>query len=344
MEAAVGLLLLWLRLSHGAESRCDGRRDGAVCHGTLGGTLFLRLMDDASKISGYEWKNETKKIMSGKRSNIAINLLRERSRFSPESGMFQINNLTRIDSSRYTLMIFNERNQMSEKRSLNLSVQAPVTSVQLTVECLSLGSKRLSCSSGRGDDPRYGWTLDGRALTGDQLLNGTGRTDSVTLKVDVLGQLVCRVHNHVSNASRSVELTTCGFTFINCTSSNGTEISEWVRRASDALCAAPTTASTTSGVIVSGLAGVLAALVVLTVVVVAVTHAQKKNPSGKTKEEEDDEELTYADVRSIPLRARPAPPRSDAGVEYGQVRFSGRPRQTGASGDDCVYSEVKCAR
>lgn len=58
-------------------------------------------------------------------------------------------------------------------------------------------------------------------------------------------------------------------------------------------------------------------------------------------EEDDEQELTYADVRVVKRQVRREPQKEEAGVEYGEVRFSGRPRQSAQpAGDDCVYSMV----
>lgn len=58
-------------------------------------------------------------------------------------------------------------------------------------------------------------------------------------------------------------------------------------------------------------------------------------------EEDDEQELTYADVRVVKRQVRREPQKEEAGVEYGEVKFSGRPRRSAQpAGDDCVYSMV----
>ena len=59
-------------------------------------------------------------------------------------------------------------------------------------------------------------------------------------------------------------------------------------------------------------------------------------------EEDDEQELTYADVRVVQRQVRREQQKAEAGVEYGEVRFSGQPRQSAPpAGDDCVYSMVR---
>ncbi|KAK2904100.1 hypothetical protein Q8A73_010757 [Channa argus] len=84
---------------------------------------------------------------------------------------------------------------------------APVSSVLLVSECLSQGEMRVSCSSEGGDSTQYSWTLDGHTLTDAELLSGNNETNSITLKQQVSGNLVCSVRNHV--------ISDCGFIFIN---------------------------------------------------------------------------------------------------------------------------------
>ncbi|XP_029973519.1 uncharacterized protein LOC115407283 isoform X1 [Salarias fasciatus] len=377
MEAVLGLLVMSLLVSQG-ETLCDGRKNRTLCYGALGGTVVLQLMDNASEIPRYEWKNETTVILKGTNSSVITNHIEERSLFTLSNGTLMINNLNRKDSGIYTLKLFDKDLRISEERTLNLSIQAPVTSVQLTPECLFEGEKRISCSAGGGDSPQFSWTLDGRRLTEEELVSGADETNSVTLKLNVSGQLVCWVHNNVSNASGTMELDTCGYIFINCSLSNGTQISQWVYEANNTLCLQTTTVPpTTSGGketstgsvkpsnnvtscnatephrndehwfirdYLSILAGVLATLVILIVVALLIIYFLKKKQHNKTKEEDDGHELTYADVRIVQQQRRPVGHRPEPEVEYGQVKFSERPRQPGARTDDCVYSEVRKAR
>ncbi|XP_019109284.2 uncharacterized protein LOC104927053 isoform X3 [Larimichthys crocea] len=228
----------------GVETYCDGRQDGAQCYGALGETVVLQLMDSASEISRYQlFKNKTA-IISGRKNKIVINLVADRSSFTPSNGTFRINNLSRTDGGEYTLTIFDSDGLMSEQRTLQLTFQAPVSSVLLVSECLSQGEMRVSCSSEGGDSPQYSWTLDGHTLTDTQLLSGNNETNNITLKQDVSGQLTCSVKNHVSTVSETKTISTCGFIFIDCTCNNGMHISQWVFEANNTL--KPTTTSITA--------------------------------------------------------------------------------------------------
>ncbi|XP_049898211.1 pregnancy-specific glycoprotein 22 isoform X3 [Epinephelus moara] len=364
----------------GVETSCDGRQDGAQCYGALGGTVVLRLMDSASEKSIYRWSNKTTTILNGRKNQIMSNRIENRSSFTPSDGTFRVSKLSRSDEGEYTLEIYDSNGRRSEQRTLQLTIQAPVSSVLLVSECLSQGEMRVSCSSEGGDSPQYSWTLDGHTLTDAELLSGNTETTNITLKQHVSGELVCSVRNNVSSVSKEMKIINCGFIFINCILPNATHISQWVFAANNTLCIEPTTAPTTttktstvgketvsilnpSTNITSSnetvtppsndgpwynnlpvMAGVLSALVLLLLIGVAVICSQRKKKNSKPKEE-DDQELTYADVRIVQRQGMQMQQRQETQVEYGEVKFSERPRQpVEPAGDDCMYAKVRKAR
>ncbi|XP_037635491.1 uncharacterized protein LOC119493991 [Sebastes umbrosus] len=221
--------------SAGVETYCDGRQDGAQCYGALGGTEVIQLMDSASEIPRYRWLKKNTAILDGRKNSILSNLTGTRFSFTPSDGTFRINKLNRTDGGEYKLETFDSEGRRSEYRTLQLTIQAPVSSVLLVTECLSQGEMKVSCYSKGGDSLQYSWTLDGRTLTDAELLSGNPETNSITLKQHVSGLLVCSVRNNVSRMS------TCGYIYINCTSPNGTHISQWVMAANNTLCIEPTT-------------------------------------------------------------------------------------------------------
>ncbi|XP_067455220.1 T-cell surface antigen CD2-like isoform X1 [Thunnus thynnus] len=341
MEAVVGLLVMLLGVSHGVETYCDGRQNRTQCYGALGGTVVLQLMDNASEIFKYQWqKIKTTIILQGRKDKIVSNEMKDRSVFTPSNGTFRINNLSRTDGAEYTLQIFDSNGRESGQWTLQLSIQAPVSSVLLDSECLSQGEMRVSCSSEGADSPQYSWTLDGHTLTDAQLLSGNNETNNITLKQDVSGRLVCSVRNHISSVSKEEKISTCGFIFINCTLPDGTNISQWVFSANNTLCIDPTTTPTmiTDTTV---LAGVLSALVILLMVGVAVVCSHRKKQNTKPKEE-DDQELTYADVNIVQRPGRQMHQKAEMEVEYDQVKFSGRPQQTTEM--EVEYGQVKFSR
>ncbi|XP_034740391.1 uncharacterized protein LOC117952313 isoform X2 [Etheostoma cragini] len=132
MEAVIGLLVMILGVSHGVETYCDGRQDGAQCYGALGGTVVLQLMDNASEIFRYTWsikptnkttKTNTTTILHGRKNVTVSNLIANRSIFTPSNGTFRINNLNWTDGGEYELLTFDSDGKESEQRTLQLTIQ-----------------------------------------------------------------------------------------------------------------------------------------------------------------------------------------------------------------------------
>ncbi|XP_041654101.1 uncharacterized protein LOC121516759 isoform X1 [Cheilinus undulatus] len=373
MGAVLGLLLLLLGVSHGVKTHCDGRQNGAVCFGPLGGTVVFRLMDDASKIFRYAWKKGETNILQGREEKVITNQITNRSSFTPSNGTFRINDLSRNDDGEYTLeLFFDSSGSNKAKQTLQLNIQVPVSSVRLTSECLSEGEKRVSCSSQEGDSPRYSWTLNGRTLSNSQLLSGNSESQTITLKQDQSGRLACTVRNQVTSVTKEEQISTCGFQFFDCTLLNGTYITKWLLPTNETQCIQSTTLSggketvTITPSIISipfnntsssrdnpwyitnlpTVLGVLCALLILLVVGVAVICAQKKK-KNKAEDDNEDQDLTYADVKIVQQRreGRPMQQMAEPEVEYGQVKFSQRPRQTvEPPREESVYAMVRKGR
>lgn len=87
------------------------------------------------------------------------------------------------------------------------SPTAPVSSPQLSSECLSHGEMRVSCSS-EGDGPQYSWTLDGQTLRDTEASPGD-ETNTITLKKGLSGDLTCTVRNHISSDTVSKRISHC---------------------------------------------------------------------------------------------------------------------------------------
>ncbi|XP_028315001.1 uncharacterized protein LOC114470848 isoform X12 [Gouania willdenowi] len=319
----------------GVENHCDGRQNNAQCYAALDGSIFIRLMDSAVENHTYNWNKDKSRLLVVNNKRVITNTLEKRADFTTQNGIYRINQLKSSDSGQYRLEVFVDGGKKEEERILNLSVQAPVSSVQLVPTCLSMGEKKVSCSS-KGDSLLYSWTLDGRPLTDSDLVPKGSNTNIIHLKLQTVGKLVCHVQNNVSKSSGEVTLTTCGYIFINCTLSNGTDILQWVLEATNTLCVDPTTAPMGTVPLI-GIS--LSALVFILLLALVVICVQKKKPN-KPKEPQDDQELTYAAVKVVQRPGTLEVHRSEAEVEYGEVKFSQQPRQIQVPPDDCVYARV----
>ncbi|XP_047209980.1 uncharacterized protein LOC124860590 isoform X1 [Girardinichthys multiradiatus] len=369
MKAVVGLLLMLLRGSRGIESSCDGRQDETQCYGALGGAVDLLLVDNVSVIPRFNWKKNSSTILRWRNNSIANNTKESRFLFFPSNGTVRISNLIRTDSGEYILELFDKDGKSTGWRTLQLFVQALVSSVQLVPECLSQGQMKVSCRS-EADSLQYNWTLDGHILTDSELFSRNTESNIIVLRQNISGRLVCSVRNQVSHSLNETIISGCGFIFINCIS-NGTQIAKWVYKENNTLCVEPTTVppavkhtsvgkntqSNTSPTspdsndqlwyikLLPVMAGVLAALVIVLVVGIAFICAHKKKKT--TKVEEDDQDVTYVDVRIVKKRERKVEV-NVADVEYGQVMFSKRPKsrldKPNPTMDDTVYAQVRKGR
>ncbi|XP_014887017.1 uncharacterized protein LOC106946868 isoform X1 [Poecilia latipinna] len=122
MAAAVGLWLLLLGVSQGLSAHCDARNNGTQCSGTLGETVFLRLIHNASGIKIDLLKGNV--ILLQWRKNITVaNEIKDRFDFIPDNGTFRLNDLKHNDSGEYKLTVFDSNGKSTENRTLHLSVQ-----------------------------------------------------------------------------------------------------------------------------------------------------------------------------------------------------------------------------
>ncbi|XP_038132873.1 uncharacterized protein LOC119777934 [Cyprinodon tularosa] len=224
--------------SVGAAASCDGRQDGAQFYGALGGSVELPLENDVSQLRRVDLTKNIS-VFRGLTNKPTESWKEGRILFYSNNGSFRINDLKMSDSGEYELRMFGKDGKDKGSRTMQLCVQAPVSSVQLVHQCLAQGQIKVSCLS-EGDSPQYSWTLDGKTLTDSELLSGNNQTNIIVLKPYISGRLFCSVRNQVSSSSNEINIPDCGFIFINCTI-NGTTIAKWVYQENNTLCVEPTT-------------------------------------------------------------------------------------------------------
>ncbi|XP_054890488.1 uncharacterized protein LOC129362784 [Poeciliopsis prolifica] len=190
------------------ETRCDAREERAQCFGALGGTVIIRLMNNASEISKHEGKNKTAIILRGEGHQFFQNDLPNRVFFLSSNDTMSLKNLSRSDSGEYSLEIFDSEGEKTVQ-TLQLLVQAPVSSVRLVSECLPQSEMKVSCICQRGDSPQYSWTLDGHTLTNSELVYVHNETNIIILRKNISGRLVCSARNQVSYAYEEKALLVC---------------------------------------------------------------------------------------------------------------------------------------
>ncbi|RXN25659.1 hepatocyte cell adhesion molecule-like protein [Labeo rohita] len=115
------------------------------------------------------------------------------------NGTLIINRVIRADSGNYTTFFY--RSDGTETSTdLQVNVEAPIGSVEVSIICSSSGVMRASCSS-EGDQLLYSWTLNG-----DSLMDGNS---SINLDVGTDGNITCSVKNHVSHGQTTINVKSC---------------------------------------------------------------------------------------------------------------------------------------
>ncbi|XP_041751308.1 uncharacterized protein LOC121580319 isoform X2 [Coregonus clupeaformis] len=377
MEAVLGLLVISAGVSHGLETSCDARQNRSQCYGALGGTVYLQLITNATGNDELIFSKGTivtkKEIFKMKNDKLVIRNrpIEDRVHFFTNNGTFRLNNTRRNDSGKYLIDTFYTNGTFIWTSGLQLFIEAPVSSPQLSSDCLSSGEMRVSCSS-EGDGPQYSWTLDGQTLRDTETSPGD-ETNTITLKKGLSGNLTCTIRNNVSSVAVSKIISHCpGLTYANCTLTNGTKISEWVNATGSILCVEPTTVVTeaptsktsTATEQLGMAAGSLAGVVLVLLMLLAVYCVQKKNKPSKTPVislttvKDDSQDVEYADVRILRKEMRQKEREAPVEVEYGQVKVAGGPQQPVEYGqitilegprmkvdtpeeEDCMYASVR---
>ncbi|XP_071254439.1 uncharacterized protein [Salvelinus alpinus] len=326
METVFGLLVILAGVSHGMESPCDARENGAQCYGALGGTVYLQLITNASGHQFRFWKDPTgaKTEILTMRGNISKTKgpIKGRSEFFINKGIVRIDNTVRNDSDKYCAETYNSNGiLLGTRRLLQLFIEAPVTKAKLSSKCLSHGEMRVSCSS-EGDSPQYSWTLDGHPLNNNDN-SFDEKTNAITLQKGLSGDLNCTIRNNISSVTVSRVILPCPE-------------------------------------IIGTVAGSLAGIVLVLVMVLVVYCVQKKKKPPKSSAKDDSQEVEYVDVRIQKKQKRPNEREALVELEYGQVNVAGGPQQTmeveygqfkilqgprwklnTSEEEDCVYARVQ---
>ncbi|XP_043984021.1 uncharacterized protein LOC122837615 isoform X2 [Gambusia affinis] len=335
-EAVAGLLVMLLFMSYASAevaTCCDGRQNGALCVGPLGGTVCVKLVDSVSESQIYQIKHTSSIILTIKKNDVILGPLQNKYLFIPSKGTFSISNLSLTDSGEYVLDVFDSDGKKKEYQTLNLSLEAPVTSLRLIAECLSEGQVKVSCLSEGGNNPQYSWTLNGNKPSGRELLSGNIESNTIVLRPNVAGRLVCSVRTKVSSLLKEKITSTCDF--VNCTS-NGIHISKWVFKENNTLCVEPSPETHSIMVLLPIMSGAIGALLIILVVSIGIFCVKRKKPNHK-------EENNYDQKRSNAGQGRRREELSkETQAEYGKVKKQPRLSvdMTYGNMDNSLYGNV----
>ncbi|RXN36979.1 hepatocyte cell adhesion molecule-like protein [Labeo rohita] len=198
------------------KSKCEGldrfcRFDQFdPCYAALGHKLNVLMLLDTSE---YDMKiqkrinyNKTTdpvcRVKYGRIKKNECDLYSNRSEVTVINGTLIINRVIRADSGNYTVTLYHSdgTETSTDLEDLEVNVEAPVGSVEVSIICSSSGVMRASCSS-EGDQLLYSWTLNG-----DSLMDGNG---SIDLNEGTDGNITCSVKNHVSHGQKTINVKPC---------------------------------------------------------------------------------------------------------------------------------------
>ncbi|XP_026137087.1 uncharacterized protein LOC113114378 [Carassius auratus] len=177
------------------------------CYTALGYKLNLSLVQDAIKydltikkrINYNTADGSVCRVKNGRMRTSQCDLYNNRTEVTVINGTVIINRVNRTDSGNYRLT-FSHSEGEETSRDLQVIVEAPIGSVEVSVICSSSGVMRVFCSSD-GDQLLYSWTLNG-----DPLMDGNS---SIDLDEGTDGDISCSVKNHVSHAQKTIRLKPC---------------------------------------------------------------------------------------------------------------------------------------
>ncbi|XP_073710512.1 uncharacterized protein [Misgurnus anguillicaudatus] len=193
-----GLMLVLLQTGSCVDQICRFNQK-ETCYAALEGKLSLQMIQYIN-ISKLELKKENIIICKIVKDNIIKpGLYCYRPYRLLSNGIVIINNVIRTDSGRYTLQLTNLQGK-DTFTELEVNVEAPIGSVNVSVECIS-GIIWAYCSS-EGDSLFFNWTLNGQP-------HAQGYMTTIYLDRETSGNLTCSVKNHFSHGEKSITINYC---------------------------------------------------------------------------------------------------------------------------------------
>ncbi|XP_051717015.1 uncharacterized protein LOC127494869 isoform X2 [Ctenopharyngodon idella] len=174
------------------------------CYAALGHKLNLQMVDASrynlkiKKIINNTQDDPVCRVKNGKIKESECDLFNNRPEVSVINGTLIINRVIRADSGTYRLYLEDSKGTETST-DLQVIVEAPIGSVEVSIICSSSGVMRASCSSD-GDPLLFSWTLNG-----DPLMDG----NIIVLDEGTDGNISCSVKNHVSHRQKTISVKHC---------------------------------------------------------------------------------------------------------------------------------------
>ncbi|XP_016426478.1 uncharacterized protein LOC107754516 [Sinocyclocheilus rhinocerous] len=177
------------------------------CYAALRHKLNVLMVQDARKYDDMKiqkrinYSKTTDPVCRVKNGRVRnCDLYSNRTEVAVINGTLIINRVIRADSGNYTLSLYHCSNCSETSTDLQVNVEAPIGSVEVSISCSSSGAMRVFCSS-EGDQILYSWTLNGGPL-----MDGNA---SIDLDEGTDGNISCSAKNHVSHRQKTVSVQPC---------------------------------------------------------------------------------------------------------------------------------------
>ncbi|KAL1262316.1 hypothetical protein QQF64_007581 [Cirrhinus molitorella] len=204
MMLIFGLMLL--QTAACLELNCCFNQKHQICYAALGHKLNLQMMLDAN-----EYDLKLIKIINNNRNDLVCrvrndrmrecDLYKNRTEVTVINGTVMINHVIRADSGNYKLRLV-DSDGTETSRDLQVIVEAPIGSVNVSISCSSNQSS-VFCSS-EGDQITYNWILNGEILENETMVRNT-----IHLNEGTVGNISCSVKNHVSHSQKTIRVKPC---------------------------------------------------------------------------------------------------------------------------------------
>ncbi|XP_047657173.1 uncharacterized protein LOC113659135 isoform X3 [Tachysurus fulvidraco] len=201
IQVIFGVLLIYTHVVMGSlfQDHVCRFNQSNQCYVAVGQRLYLQMpLED-----GFDLQTTSLIIRYRKTQSSPPTLHLPRWQFVNDNKTMILTSAERNDSRTYTSYIFDVNGTNKSSYTLQVNIEAQVSSVKVSYSCLSSGVMKVNCSAD-GDNLHFSWTSDFNTLP--QLENGTS---NVTLEQDHQGNITCHVENHVSHDHDTAELHQC---------------------------------------------------------------------------------------------------------------------------------------
>ncbi|XP_058271513.1 uncharacterized protein LOC131369091 [Hemibagrus wyckioides] len=207
IQVIIGVLLIYTQVAMGSLfhdhvfCRFTQRNQ---CYVAVGQHLHLQMPWE----DGFDLKTNTGLILRYRKTQSSPLTPRlPRWLFVNDNKTMILTSAERSDSGTYTLNIFDVDGRNKSSSTLQVNIEARVSSVELSYSCLFSEVRKVYCSAD-GDNLRFNWTSDSITRLED---------DNKTLVLDKKHneKVTCHVENHISHNHNSIELPECAdFTIV----------------------------------------------------------------------------------------------------------------------------------